>query len=64
MVTKIKGQIKESKTQDRCQYCGKIGGRTDMIHKKCALEYIKKLGFSVYKFKSPIEILEGNNNGG
>lgn len=59
MATKCKKKMIKSKTQMTCEYCGFKARSQDLIHKKCALSYVKQvLGYEVYKFKSPITILE------
>lgn len=56
MVIKSERKRKNEKTT-KCEYCGKIGGNR-MIHEKCAIEYLKKQGYSIYKFVSPLQIIE------
>lgn len=46
------------KTQNRCEFCSKLGTNNDFIHKKCAIPYLKSQGYDIIKFKSPVEYLE------
>lgn len=51
-------KMKNNKQKNTCEFCGKIGNPNTMIHKNCAIPYLKSLGFDIIKFKSPVEYLD------
>lgn len=55
---KKKRKMKNNKIKNVCQFCCKMGDNKDLIHKKCAIPYLKSQGYDIIKFKSPVEYLE------
>lgn len=52
MGTSRKNERVGRKTQNRCEYCGKLccNSTHDFIHKKCAISYLESQGYAIIDF--------------
>lgn len=49
-MAKLKNKLMKKKHRNTCQYCGKLGSCTNLIHESCAADYLIDSGFFVFKY--------------